>query len=152
MKVAFDENLPPVMVKVFQTLATQSHILTAEVVTASNYRPHGERGDEHWVKRFAVDGGRVIVTGDTKMRIRDHERAALVESGLITYCFERQWSDVNFFTKSAMLLHWWTRIRIHMDTAAPGSFWIIPFVWGSKDLEDATVDPREIKKRKERSK
>ncbi|HSC17364.1 MAG TPA: hypothetical protein VLC74_00470 [Rhizomicrobium sp.] len=144
MKIAFDENMPPVMASVFQTLAKESGILKAEIVLASSYRPIHERGDEHWARRFAADGGDVVVSGDTRMRSRLHELAALVECGLITYFFERRWSDVNFFTKSAMLLHSWTPVRKHMDTAPKGTCWEIPYSWTWKELENVSADPKAI--------
>jgi hypothetical protein len=33
-----------------------------------------------------------------------------------------------------------------MDTAAKSTFWEIPFVWGTKDLKDISVDPSKISK------
>lgn len=98
--------------------------------------------------RFAQDGGQVVISGDTRLRSRPHELAAIVECGLIAYCFERRWSDKNFFTKSAMLLHWWPKIREHMKSAPKGTCWEIPFQWNWKDLIDVTADPAKISKTK----
>jgi len=136
------------MATVFQTLAKGSGVLGADIVLASDYRPHGEPGDEHWVRRFAKDAGQVIISGDTRMRSRLHELAALSESGVVTYFFQRQWSGGDFFTKSAMLLHWWPKVREHMNSAPKGSCWEIPFQWTWKDLSDVTADPKAIKEKK----
>jgi hypothetical protein len=136
------------MATVFQTLGKEEGVLKAEVVLAKTYRPHGESGDEHWTRRFAADGGQIIISGDTRMRARLHELAALVESGLVTYFFQRQWSDASFFTKSAMLLHWWKPVRDHMDTAAKGTCWEIPYQWTWKDLVNVSADPKAIKEKK----
>ncbi len=144
MKIAFDENIPIQMVKVFQTLASDEGVLNAKIVQAKKYRPADERGDEHWVRRFASDHGQVVISGGTKMRSRIHERAALAQCGLVTYCFERHWSVTSFFTKSAMLLQWWPKVREHMDGAPKGSCWEIPFVWNWKDLVDVSANPKEI--------
>lgn len=148
MKISFDENIPPLMAKVFQTLAQEKGVLNAQICIAKDYRPAEERGDEHWVRRFAADYGNVVISGDTRLRSNVHERAALAECGLITYCFERRWSDVRFFTKSAMLLHWWPMIRDHMDTAAKGTCWEIPFVWTWKDIVNVSADPKAISQAK----
>ena len=94
------------MVRFFKP-ALEKRFIDIDLVLAKDYRPDGEKGDEHWVKRFANDGGQVIISGDTRLHSRLHEVAALVEAAMITYCFERAWSTGNFFTKSAMLLHWW---------------------------------------------
>lgn len=136
------------MATVFQTLAQGGGVLNAQIVLASDYKPRDERGDEHWTRRFATDGGRVIISGDTKMRSRLHELAALVESGLVTYMFQRQWSDKSFFTKSAMLLHWWVPVRAHIDSAPQGTCWEIPFQWAWRDLENVSADPKAIKAKK----
>jgi hypothetical protein len=136
------------MAMVFQALANGGGVLNAEIVLAKNYRPDGESGDEHWTRRFAADGGQVIISGDTRMRSRLHELAALVESDLVTYFFQRQWSNASFFTKSAMLLHWWPTVRKHMDTAPKGTCWEIPYQWSWKDLENVSADPKDIKNKK----
>jgi len=148
LKIAFDENVPSEMAMVFQTLAKQIGVLNAEIVLAKSYRPDGEKGDEHWTRRFAADGGQVVISGDTRMRSRVHELAALVESGLVTYFSERKWSTVSFFTKSAMLLHWWKPVRDHMETAQRGTCWEIPFQWQWKDLVNVSADPQAIKAKK----
>jgi PIN like domain len=144
LKIALDENIPHLMVIVFQTLAKEGSVLNGQIVSARDYRPFSEQGDEHWIRRFAADGGQVVISGDTRMRSRIHELAALVECGLITYFFERRWSAVNFYTKSAMLLHWWQAIRAHMDMAAKGTCWEIPHQWQWKDLVDVSIDPKKI--------
>lgn len=132
------------MVTVFQALAKGGGVLKAEIVTAADYRPKHERGDEHWVRRFASDGGRVVISGDTKMHGRIHELAALVEAGMVTYFFERRWSDMNFYSKSAMLLHWWPNVAKHMENAASGTCWEAPCQWTWKDLADVTIDPKKL--------
>lgn len=146
MKIAFDENVPRGMVRVFQALAGDEEALKAVIVSARDYRPDQERGDEHWVKRFAQDGGGFIISGDVHMRSRRHELAALVELGLVTYFFEGRWSTANFFTKSAMLLHWWPILAEHMLTASRGTCWEIPYQWTWKDLTDVSADPSQIEK------
>jgi hypothetical protein len=144
LKIAFDENIPPIMAMIFQSLAKAEGVLEAEIAIAKDYRPAGELGDENWTRRFAADGGSVVISGDTKMRSRIHELAALTETGLITYFFERQWSTAHFFTKSAMLLHWWKPVRAHIDTAAKGTCWEIPYQWTWKDLVNVSANAKEI--------
>jgi hypothetical protein len=148
LKIAFDENILPIMAMVFQTLAKEEGVLKAKIVLAKDYTLKDERGDAHWTRRFAADGGQVIISGDTRMRSRLHELAALVESGLVTYMFQRQWSAGSFFSKSAMLLHWWKPARDHMETAAIRTCWEIPYQWTWKELENVSADPQAIKAKK----
>lgn len=133
-----------VMVRVFQTLAQHGDALSAEIVTAKNYKPASERGDENWVVRFANDGGQIVLSGDVHLRSRVHERAALAQVGLIAYCFEPKWGQLGFFSKSAMVLHWWPKIRSHMGTANQGTCWEIPFTWNHTDLKDVSALPSQI--------
>lgn len=69
MKVAFDENVPIAMVRVFQSLAKENQFrkLGLIVQCAQDYTP--KKGDADflkgndvpWIKRFANAGGRVIL-------------------------------------------------------------------------------------------
>jgi tryptophan synthase alpha subunit len=148
VKIAFDENIPIVMVRVFETLAREKIIPEIEVFSAAAYRPVEERGDENWVKRFASAGGKVVISGDVQMRSRLHERAALAQAGVVTYFFEGPWSRFNPFSKSAMLIQWWPYLVEHMKTGAAGSCWEIPVSWNVKELKNVSTNPAQISKEK----
>lgn len=148
MKVAFDENIPIGMVRVFQTLAAEGQILEAEIHYAGDYRPTGERGDENWIVRFAKDGGNVIVSGDERMRSLPQERAALAQTGMITFFFDSQWSSKNFFVKAAMLLNWWPKIMDVAKNSEPGQCWQIPFAWNWTNMRDVTPPTTETTERR----
>lgn len=100
MKIAFDEHVPPVMWRVLDGFAKDKTFtkLTGNVTfcSARDYAPRpGAAGfvaksDVPWIHSFAKDGGRVIISGDAKMRSKSHERAALVEAGLVVVFFESQ--------------------------------------------------------------
>lgn len=139
MKVAFDENIPAAMVRVFQILADERQLkylsagLTIE--SAKDYTPRpGEpdyvaKSDVPWVQRFAAAGGKVIISGNTRMKAVPHERLALIQAGMVVVFFEGQWSGWRFSQKCALLLHWWPAITKQLKTAKPGSFWHIPCSW-----------------------
>ena len=71
-----------------------------------------------WIEKFAAAGGKVIISGNTKMRQVPHERLALVEAGMIVVFFENRWNGWNFFRKCALLLHWWPVVAKDPDGAA----------------------------------
>jgi hypothetical protein len=126
------------MVKVFQTFAKERQLrkLTGnfEVKSAKDYTPrpgdhdYSPKNDVPWLKRFAADGGKVVISGNTQMKNVPHERLALVESGFVVIFFEGQWSEWQFFSKCALLLHWWPVIARTIKRAKPG-FWHIPCHW-----------------------
>ncbi len=136
MLVAFDENIPFIMVRVFQTLAESAHILNCDIKSAKEYTPAPKQGDVPWMLKFREQGGEVIISGDVGIRGKLHQQKALVDSGFIAFFFTGTWSQKNNFVKCAMLLFWWPRIRQYMDTSNPGDLWEIPFQWSWKELKD----------------
>ena len=127
------------MVRIFQVLSKEKQLkwlsegLTIE--SAADYTPksgdadHQRKNDVPWIKRFAAADGRVIISGNTKMKQQPHERLALVQEGMVTIFFESQWSEWPFFRKCALLLNWWPAIMRTAKTAKPGTFWHVPADW-----------------------
>ena len=91
MKVALDENIPLGIVTAFRALAKEGTIKGFEFVSAREYSEDHEKDDVPWIKRFAADGGRIIVSGDKRMRARLHERDALASAGMIVFFFTSAW-------------------------------------------------------------
>ena len=154
MKVAFDENMPRALVRVFQILSKERKFqnLSAglDIRSAADYTPeegqpdHSYRNDAPWISRFAADGGRVIISGDTAMKSRPHERLALVELGMVTIFFESQWSQWKFFKKCSLLLHWWPEIIKTIGKAQPGTFWHIPSHWQDGFLRQVSNEDQKL--------
>jgi hypothetical protein len=157
LKIAFDENVPHAMVRVFQTFANEYQLKKLsgnfEVKSARDYTPqrgdpdYAPNNDAPWLKRFAADGGKVVISGDTNMKYVPHERLALIECGFIVIFFESQWSNWKFFRKCALLLHWWPQVATKARRAKPGSFWHIPCTWSEKGRlrKVSNEDPRKLK-------
>lgn len=142
MKIAFDENIPLAMVRVFQTFANERQLQKLvggvfEIKSAKDYTPipgdadYQPKNDVPWLRRFAKDGGKVVISDNRNMKNVPHERLALVELGFIVLFFEPQWSGWKFFRKCALLLHWWPVIatKIKSKKTKPGTFWHIPSNW-----------------------
>lgn len=156
MKIAFDENLPIQMVRVFQAFASEKQLkkLTGDfdVTSAKEYTPkpgdadYTPKNDVPWLKRFAEDGGKIVISGDTKMRYVPHERKALIDHGFVVIFFEGQWSKWTFFPKCALLLHWWPVVAKKIKSARPG-FWTIPCNWkeNGRLRKLSMEDPRALK-------
>ena len=127
------------MVRVFQSLASERRLQSftggLTVKSAQDYTPQmGDvdyvRGsDVPWVKRFAADGGRVIISGDTAMMKEDHERQALLETSMVVMFFGPEWSKWKFHRKCALLLNWWPAMVTTSRLAEPRTFWRIPTTW-----------------------
>lgn len=142
MKVAFDHHVPPAVAKVFLALANERAVKAVSfdliLERSEKYEPKITDGDyikgsdAPWLDRFAAAGGRAVISGDVKMRVRHHEKLALYQNGFVTIFFQRKWNQWNFFRKSALLLHWWEEIVIKMRTADKGTFWEVPCAWPPK--------------------
>lgn len=157
MKIAFDENVPAAMVRVFQTFANERQLRNItgnfEVKSARDYTPqqgdpdYVRNSDVPWLKRFAADGGKVVISGNTEMKNVPHERLALIDGGFIVIFFEGQWSKWKFFRKCALLLHWWPQVAAKVKRAKPGTFWHIPCNWAEKGRlrPVSSEDPRKLR-------
>jgi hypothetical protein len=131
------------MVKVFREFASDRQLLKLHanliIESAKLYYPKPEdsdylrRNDAPWIRRFSAAGGKVIISGNTRMKVVPHERLALVEEGMVVLFFDGIWNNWDFFKKSSLLLHWWPAIIRQLKTAKPKSFWHIPATWPIKD-------------------
>jgi hypothetical protein len=156
LKIAFDEHVPTAMVRALEAFAKERQLrrITGdiEIKSAKDYAPQPgdtdylRKNDAPWLKRFAADGGKVVISGDTKMRWVPHERLALIEHDFVVIFFENQWSKWKFFRKCALLLHWWPLVASCIKRAKPG-FWYIPCHWKEKGRlrKVSTDDPRKLK-------
>jgi len=158
LKVAFDQNVPIGMVRVLRGFASEHQFRKIsgkfDIKAADDYAPkpgdsdYRPNDDTPWLKRFADDGGKVVISGDVNMRYRPHERLALIEHGFIVIFFERQWSNWKFWRKCAFLVLWWPEIAAKIKrTKARKSFFVIPAKW-SGDVKLRTIpnkDPKLLK-------
>jgi hypothetical protein len=145
LKVSFDEHVPPALAKVFIAFAKERAIRRVSeglvLERAVDYAPkptdrdYIRKNDVPWIDRFAAAGGRAIISGDTKMRRRTHERLALYQHGFVVIFFEAQWGSWNFFRKTALMLHWWEAICDKIKNGDKGTFWAVPSAWPAKGGE-----------------
>jgi PIN like domain len=157
LKIAFDENVPIAMVKVFQTFASERQLKRKigafEITSATQYTPkpadddYLRKNDVPWIKRFAAAGGNVIISGDTEMRHVPHERLALIQAGMLVFFFDGKWSQWNFFRKCSLLIHHWPAIADRIKRGKAPAFWHVPLSWNEKAKlrKVSTDDPKKLK-------
>jgi hypothetical protein len=157
LKVAFDEHIPIALVRVFEIFVEErslkKRIGGVAIESAKNYAPapgdpdYSRGSDVPWIRRYSRAGGKVIISGDTRMKSLPHERLALMEEGMIVVFFSSKWSGWKFPKKCALLLVWWPVVVETVRTAQPGSFFRVPTSWDeSGDLDVIpTVDRRLMK-------
>lgn len=153
MKIAFDENVPAQMVRVFKNLGQEKRFKRDgfEIVSAADYAPkpadddYVRKSDVPWLNRFAAAKGKVLITGDVRMTDKPHEMEALRQHGFVVFLFERKWTTWDFHRKSSLLLFHWPGIVIKLRTAKPGEFWCIPNHF-KEGLRDVTPGAKQIQK------
>lgn len=157
MKIAFDENVPNALVKVFQTFANERQLKRVigdfEVKSAVDYTPkpsdrdYVRKSDVPWIKRFADDGGKVIISGNTEMKHVPHERLALIQAGMLVFFFDGKWNNWDFFRKCSLLIYHWPAIASRIKRVKAPAFWHIPLSWNDKAKlrKTSTDDPKKLK-------
>lgn len=138
MRVAFDEHVAPKLADAIKALSGEQGMLRVEIVSAREYAVPRAKSDVPWLEQFARDGGKVVVSGDARMRGKLHEQAALVAAGFIVIFFHRRWNQANTYTKTAMLIRWWPYVLAVLESAAPGQCYEIPFSWRGTQLREVT--------------
>lgn len=164
MKIALDENLPPAMARVFEVFAKEKSLQRLAkgltVCSARDYAPkigdadYVAKSDVPWVQRFSGDGGRIIISGDTRMKRIPHERLALVEAGMIVFFVSEKWNSWQFCRKCSLLIHWWPAIVTTAKNAKPSEFYRIPANWADKQKIEkiANEDLKLLKIERQKSK
>jgi hypothetical protein len=158
LKVAFDENMPAAMVRVFTLFHKErslKHLVRGvEIKSVKDYTPKPEdpdyqrKSDVPWIRRYAAAGGRIIISGDVKMSSVPHERLALVDEGMVVVFFAPKWDNWQLCRKAALLLHWWPTILAHVRTASPG-FFVVPTTWpeeGKGELREISTEDAKLVK------
>lgn len=99
-----------------------------------------QRSDAPWIRRFAAEGGRAVISADAAMRRKPHERLALVETKLVVIFFSSAWSSWKFCRKCSLIIHWWPTILATAKKGKPG-FYGVPSTWPEEGKADLQVLP-----------
>jgi hypothetical protein len=152
LKIAFDEHIPQKLANAFKALDGEEGMLRVEIVSARDYPIPKGAGDVPWIQQFAEDNGKIIISGDAKMRGKLHEQQALSQAGLVVFFLARRWNNANYYDKSSMLMRWWPQILKKAATAKTGSFFEIPFDFDTnRPMRDVTPPAKPRSKRPRRA-
>lgn len=145
MRIAFDEHVAPRLADAIKALSGEQGMLRVEIVLAKHYLGEPlkkQETDVPWLEAFARDGGKVVVSGDVRMRSKPHEQKALKDCGFIVIFFARAWNNLDGFNKAAMLIKWWPVILRVIESSAPGQMFEIPCSWHGAHLKEVTPHRR----------
>ena len=107
MKVRADEHVSLEIVRSVRAMALSNGWELSHVIEV------GDRGstDEHWITRFANEGGHAIISGDTDFFRRQHLVLEVNRTGLRIIHMPSKWANARCELQAAHILLWWKRIE-----------------------------------------
>lgn len=131
MRIAFDENMPPAVVRALQVLVASENAGAREAIEVLHALDLAARGtgDVPLIHRIAdgAIGKAALVTADRRQRTRAHERRAFEDAGVVGIVLARQWNQAPMWTRAQLVLAWWFEWIRTIDGAAPGTVWSCPY-------------------------
>ncbi|MGM0583380.1 MAG: hypothetical protein ACQEUZ_01850 [Pseudomonadota bacterium] len=72
---------------------------------------HGGDDDEHWITKFAQEGGDAILSADRDFLNLAPQVNAVFETGLRVIHLPHNWGQAKGYLQAAHILQWWPRIE-----------------------------------------
>lgn len=148
MKIRADEHISPEIVRIVCELALSPGWELTQVITQGD----GGMKDVPWITKFAGEGGKVILSGDTDFINRPHQVMAVLDTGLIVVHMHNKYCNARGRLQAAHMLWWWDKIEATLQAAQPRQCWRVP--WGfpesGGELSRLSVDYEKARKKIER--
>jgi PIN domain-containing protein len=136
LKIRADEHVSRKIVRALELL-----VLRADWQLSTVRDVHEARTlDETWLPRFASEGGRAVLSGDSKMLKRPYELKAIRGSGLIVIVMASPWQNARRHEQAASLIWHWPEVATLLDTASAGDCFRVPFTFGRSRVERLKID------------
>lgn len=107
MKIRANEHISEEIVRAVREIALSPGWNLSHVIEV------GDRGseDEHWITKFANEGGHAVLSGDTDFFKRHHLVLAVNRTGIRVIHMPSKWSNARCELQAAHILLWWRRIE-----------------------------------------
>lgn len=86
----------------------------------------GPADDEDWATVYKKFGGRIVISGDSRIAYRPHQAIAFIDNGFVSFFPEEDWCNLRGHEKAAFLLYRWPSIEKTFKAASPGTCWRVP--------------------------
>ena len=91
--------------------------------------------DEIWADVFGRNGGRVVLSGNSRIAYTPHQAAAFIDNNLLCFFPNGEWNRLPGPMRDAVVVEAWPRIEEKITTAAAGgSCWRIEFAYAKGEL------------------
>jgi hypothetical protein len=87
---------------------------------------HGRSKDEIWADVFKRFGGRVVISGDSKIAYKPHQAIAFIDNGFVSFFPEEGWNNLRGNERNALLVYAWPTIQEKILESNYGTCWRIP--------------------------
>jgi hypothetical protein len=137
LKLRADEHVSQEIVRAVREMALSPGWELSHVVE------EGDRGssDEHWITRFAAQGGNAILSADTDFFLLPVQVMAVFNTGMKVIHFPSRWANAGCSMQAAHTLLWWGRIEKKIAEMRQRQCFRPPWNVGeSGDLSEVRID------------
>jgi hypothetical protein len=137
LKIRADEHVSPEIVRAVREMALSAGWEITSVIEM------GDRGlqDDHWITRFAREGGSAILSADTDFFKLPSQVIAVAKTGMKIIHFPPKWANAGCHLQAAHTLLWWRRIEEALTTMKPRECYRPPWnINESGELNRVQVD------------
>lgn len=82
--------------------------------------------DQVWADAYRRFGGRIVLSGDSRIAYRPHQALAFQANGLVSFFPDGSWGQLRGHEKSAFMIYWWPAIELKAQSAPDGTSWRLP--------------------------
>ncbi|MER8452767.1 hypothetical protein NKG60_22735 [Mesorhizobium sp. M1428] len=125
MKIKFDANVSPKIVRAVRALEADSSIEIGSV--HEDYQ--AGIADPDWMFKFSKAGGDAMISGDHNILQKPENLIAYIESGLVSIWPSPGWPDLKRFGQAALVIRWWITTKQRILTSQKGDRWRLPMNW-----------------------
>lgn len=115
MKIRCDEHVSPLIVAAVRELALSPGWDISSVLTVG----HGGDADDHWITKFASEGGSAILTADRDFFTLHPQVNAVFDTGIKVIHMPKKWGQAKCHLQAAHILQWWERIEGKISQMEP---------------------------------
>jgi hypothetical protein len=144
LKVRADEHISQEIVRSVREMALTPGWELSHVVEAGD----GGAKDEHWITRFANQGGHAILSGDTDFFLLPVQVVAVFQTGIRVIHLPSKWSNAGCRMQATHILLWWGRIERKISEMKGRQCYRPPWnIAESGELKEVSIDFHEAHKK-----
>jgi hypothetical protein len=142
-RVALDFSLSPRLVGVLAAMyGHQGH----DFRHLKDLGISGNTPDPKWADKYKQFGGRIVLSGDTRIAYTPHLALAFIDNGLICFFPAEPYNNLKVHAQVAAFVYWWPKIAEKITTtigSLDGGCWRIPCLARKDDLRlsDKELEP-----------